>query len=471
MPSDPRLDLPIDDSYFKILSNLAKKTKIQYFNARFSAAISTNIGISRGNIKAAHFFNSYGFSIQTFTNGGWGFAVSNNINREEVEKKFNESAKLAKFSSTKCEKAFSIDELDPLSKKIVQPQKKNLLDVDQKEKLAFIMEQDKKARGFDKKIVNTNSSYSDTVRHQIIFTSDQRIIDSQESYARALVATNSKDGPIKQSGRESIGITGGFEIIDLCPNMGEKAAKKAIELLSAKPVIGGKYNIIADPLLTGTFIHEAFGHACEADLVLAEESILKDKIGEKLGPEFINIIDDPGKESFYGSIIFDSECIQAKKVQLVKDGILNEFMHNRETSSKMNVAPTGNGRSQSYKSVPVVRMTSTYLEPGNWQLEEMIEELKEGLLCENWKYGYANPSVGDFQFKMERAWKIEKGEKAYLLRDAALSGMMLEALNKITAISKEIIYDDGACGKSGQHVPVSSGGPYIRINDNVIGGI
>jgi TldD protein len=115
-------------------------------------------------------------------------------------------------------------------------------------------------------------------------------------------------------------------------------------------------------------------------------------------------------------------------------------------------------------------MTSTFLQPGNWQIEEMIEDLKEGLLCENWVYGYANPAVGDFQFKMERAWKIERGEKTHLLRDAALSGMMLEALNKITAISKEIKFDDGACGKSGQHIPVSSGGPYIRINDNVIGG-
>ena len=193
------------------------------------------------------------------------------------------------------------------------------MNVNQEDKLHYLMEEDKKARNFDKKkIINTNSSYSDAIKHQIIFTSDDRIIDSLESYARVSLSSNSKEGDIIESARKSVGITGGFEVVDLEPNIGEQSAKKAIELLSAKPVKGGKYNVIIDPFLTGTFIHEAFGHACEADACEAGESQLQGKLGEKVGNEQINVFDDPFKESFYGSIAYDSEAVESKKIPTAK---------------------------------------------------------------------------------------------------------------------------------------------------------
>ncbi|MCP4760610.1 MAG: TldD/PmbA family protein [archaeon] len=464
-------DLQVDERYHKRLQKLKERYKIQYFNARFSTNLVTSLHINKGNMKSAHIINDYGFSIQAFINGGYGFSASNTISLDELEKRFEEASKLAKFASKKAEKVFKIDELDPINEKFTQPQKINLLDVDQEEKLKFLLEQDKNARNFDKRIVNTNSVYADSIKNQILITSDGRIIELQENYARALIFSYSKEGDINQSSRASKGIAGGFEISEIGKDLGITSAKRAIEILKAKPVNAGKYNVILDPLLCGTFIHEAFGHAAEADAVLAGESMLEGMQGKKVGLDSINIIDDPSLDSTYGSIRYDSECVRGKKVHIVKNGILNEFLHNRETASKMGVEPTGNGRAQSFKSVPVVRMTSTYMDKGDLTLEEMIEDLKDGILCINWIYGYTEPSIGQFMFKMERAWEIKNGEKVQLLRDAALSGMMLEALNKISGIGNTIDLDDGTCGKGGQGAPVSSGGPYLKIDDVVIGGM
>jgi len=471
MAAEEILELPVDEMYHKHLQLLQKKFDVEYFNARFNVVSSTSIHINKGNMKENNAFNNYGFSIQSFKQGGYGFATSNEISISELERIFEVSAKLASFSAKKAAEKFTVKAYDPLKVSFVQSQKKNLFDVSNEEKIAFLLKQDKNATSFDPRIVNTNSYYADKVSRELIITSDDRCIDKTESIARVMVLTNSKEGSVMQSAHKSEGITGGFEIIDRASSLGVDSAKEAIENLSAKPVKGGQYNIIADPYLSGTFIHEAFGHACEADGILAGESQLAGKIGERMGNEHINVVDDPTQQGDYGFVKYDSEGIEAQKVLLIKDGILNGFMHNRETASKMDIDPTGNGRAGSFSSLPIVRMRSTFIEPGDWTLEEMMEDLKNGLLCISWSYGYTEPSIGQFMFKMARAWEIKNGEKIQLVRDAALSGMMLDVLGNITAISKNKLMDIGTCGKSGQSAPVSSGSPYIRINDVVIGGM
>ena len=470
MQNEDILEIPIDESYFKRLQELKKKYSVQYFNARFGVKSATILEINKEKMKQTHKFNDYGFSIQAFINGGWSFVYANDINLNLLEDKFEQAYKLAKFASTKSDKPFKIDELDPINVKIAQKQKINFLDINEEEKVKFLIEQDKKALDFDARIVNTMSMYSDTLSHQIIYTSDERIVDLTESYGRVYIKANSREGSINQSARATQGITGGYEFTKQATEIGAEAAKKAIEMLGAKMIKGGVYNTICDPFLGGTFAHESFGHAMEADSVLAGESQLKGMIGEKVGNENITIIDSPHFGRFYGSIMYDSEGILAKDTTLIENGVLKNYMHTRETASKMEEEPTGNGRAQSFKSIPQARMTTTYIKEGDLTLEEMIEDMKDGLLCISWGASYTLPNTGQFVFNTERAWKIKNGEKVQLIRDAALTGTMLEVLHKINAISKNKKFDDGVCGKGGQRVPVSSGSPYISMKDITIGG-
>jgi len=144
-------------------------------------------------------------------------------------------------------------------------------------------------------------------------------------------------------------------------------------------------------------------------------------------------------------------------------------MHNLETASKMGVKPTGNARAMNISSSPLVRMTNIYLEPGNATLDEMIQEVKNGLLCVGWTYGYCE-ITGQFMFKMAKAYMIENGEKTQLIKDAAISGLTLSVLKRISMLSKDHEMDPGHCGKEAQSVSVGSGGPYTLIKDMVIGG-
>jgi TldD protein len=292
------------------------------------------------------------------------------------------------------------------------------------------------------------------------------------------------DNGITQNSVNSIGGIGGFEILETekAQNLSLESSKQAVELLSAKSPIGGKFTVIMDSKLTGTFIHEAFGHACEADLVLNKESILEGKIGQKVAIDDINIYDDPtigkGKQfnldyELYGSYPFDEEGIKSQKTVLIEKGILKNFLHSIETSSRMKVAPNGHGRANSNTAKPQVRMGFTYLEPKDWTLEEMIADTKLGVLCKDFQYGYTDPTTGNFQFKCKYSYKIENGQQKEILRDVSLSGMTLEVLNKISAIGNidTFGYSDGVCGKGGQGIRVCDGGPYLRIEPLTLGGL
>ncbi|MFW9880415.1 MAG: TldD/PmbA family protein, partial [Candidatus Thorarchaeota archaeon] len=175
----------------------------------------------------------------------------------------------------------------------------------------------------------------------------------------------------------------------------------------------------------------------------------------------------------FGSYFVDDEGIRSQKTIIIENGILKNYLHNLETSSRMDVPSNGHGRASMSSERPQVRMGFTYLEPKNWNLDEIIEDTKNGILCEDFQYGYTDPPTGNFQFKCRFSYKIKGGEKKEIMRDVSLSGMILEVLNKISAIGNEksFSYSVGICGKGGQRVRVCDGAPYIRIENITVGGL
>ncbi|MHA1349715.1 MAG: TldD/PmbA family protein, partial [Promethearchaeota archaeon] len=343
---------------------------------------------------------------------------------------------------------------------------------------------EKIAASSSKLVTNTRTIYMDGVSNYIFINSFGSKIKQKLSYLRLLNMVYSRKAGITQRSINSVGGLGGFEIVstEKAENLSEKTARESIKLLDAKSPIGGQFTIIADPKLAGTLIHEALGHACEADLVLSKESILKEKLGKEIALPDITVIDDPsmgqGKTlglpyELFGSYFIDDEGIPSQKTVIIENGVLKNYLHNLETSSRMNLPPNGHGRASSSSAKPQVRMGFTYIEPKDWNIEELIQDTKNGILCKDFLYGYTNPTTGNFQFKCKFSYKIENGEKKELMRDVALSGMILEVLRKVSAIGdkKSFSYSDGICGKGGQSVRVCDGGPYIRVDDITVGGL
>ncbi len=252
--------------------------------------------------------------------------------------------------------------------------------------------------------------------------------------------------------------------------IGKKAAKKAINMLHSDYVPGGRYPIVMGEKLTGVFIHEALGHACEADLVLQGDSVLEGMIGEKIADENVTIYDDPTLENKFGSFYYDSEGVRARKTYVVKDGILREFLHSRETAFLMGKESNGKARSQGYSYPPLVRMSNVCLDPRDWKFDEIIADTKFGIYVDGSRGGQVDTGTGIFQFNAEEAYLIEKGEIKQPLRDVSFSGNILDTLKSVDAIGDTVEFSIGVCGKAGQGVPVGDGGPKTRVSSVLIGG-
>jgi TldD protein len=471
----------IDDKLINELHAIARD-KVDYWDVRSGVSHGATVDFTDLKSKeiSSHYITECG--IRAFSNGGWGFCVLKDLNREAIISGFQKAITLARLSESLCKLKFKIDERDPFIKNFnIQPQLK-LEDVDIEEKIQLVRNHEQIASDYSSKVKNTHTLYIDGHANSILINSFNNKIAQDLTFLRLFSLVYTQENGILQRAINSVGGIGGFEIINTekAENLSKKSAKEAVDLLQAQSPVGGKFTIIVDPKLAGTMIHEAFGHACEADLVLNNESILKNKMNEKVASEAVNIVDNPtmnqGKKfgvpyELFGCYFVDDEGIPSQKTTIIENGILKNYLHNLETSSRMCVTPNGHGRSSSFSSRPQVRMGFTFLEPGDWSTQEIIKDTKNGIFCEDFQYGYTDSTTGNFQFKCKFSYKIVNGEKKELMRDVSLSGMILEVLNKISAIGKEVGYSDGMCGKGGQSIRVCDGGPYIRIDNITVGGL
>ncbi len=323
-----------------------------------------------------------------------------------------------------------------------------------------------------KGVITTISVYQDLHRVTYFYTSEGRYLEEEKVYTGFSCRAIARDGTNIQDYGESFGKALGFDSLKNREEMVERVAKIAVDLLQAEPVQAGRYTVVIDPILSGIFAHEAFGHLSEADHI-AENDRLKElmRIGTRFGVEELTIVDDATLPGERGSYHYDDEGVPAGRTELIKNGVLVGHLHSRDTAEKMGEPLTGNARAVSYKFPPIVRMSNTFIEPREKSLDELLGEVADGLYVVGSRGGMTE--LETFTFSSQYAFKIEKGKKTKLVRDVTLSGNVFETLKNIEAIGKELIIHGGigGCGKGGQSpLPVGTGGPHIRIKNVVIGG-
>ncbi|MGD9962735.1 MAG: TldD/PmbA family protein, partial [Thermoplasmata archaeon] len=299
-------------------------------------------------------------------------------------------------------------------------------------------------------------------------------VRTKETWTLAACSAWAKSDGVVQRGHSAVGSVGGYELMrtDETALLGESAAAQAIRLLDSKPVPAGRAVCILDNKMTGILAHEAIGHACEADGILAGASVLEGRIGQRVAVPEVTLVDDPTIESTFGYFPHDWEGVRARRHVLIAEGILTEYLHSLESSSRTGMEPNGASRAQTYGSPPLIRMSNTFIAPGEWGKDELIEDTKEGFLFQGSQYGYVEPSKGQFMFKCDEAYEIKSGEIGQRYRDASLSGVILEVLNSVTGVADDFtLCDPGYCGKYSQEARVTDGGPHIRVSDVVVGGL
>ncbi len=276
-----------------------------------------------------------------------------------------------------------------------------------------------------------------------------------------------------QSGYQALGETRGFELFteEAVDRTVQEAVRLALQALDAQPAPAGTFPVVLSSSAGGTMIHEACGHGLEADLALAGMSAFAGKLGQKVAAEGVTIIDDGTLPHKRGSQAIDDEGNPVSRVVLIENGVLKAYLQSRKTSRKMGTEPTGNGRRESYRHLPIPRMRNTFLAAGHEAPEDILRDLDRGLLVKRMGGGQVDTVTGNFVFQVTEGYWVEKGVAIYPVKNATLSGCGPEVLKQLTRIGRDLHhFDIGTCGKDGQGVPVSDALPTILCTALVVGG-
>ncbi len=333
------------------------------------------------------------------------------------------------------------------------------------EKVALVRGVDRIARGYSPEIRQVRVTSSESLRtievaaHPGVFTREA------QTYGVLAVQCVAGDGAGLTMGYESAGGTEGLEFLEggVPEELARKAAGRAVRALHAAKLRGGRMPVVLSSEAGGTMVHEAVGHGLEADLARRGMSIYKEKLGERVGSPLVSIADDatiPGKRGSYG---IDDEGTPGQRTVLVDGGILKGFLHDRLSAMKDGVAPTGNGRRESYRHKPIPRMTNTLILPGNTPPGEILSRADRGLQVVKMGGGQVNTVTGDFMFEVAEGYRIEGGKRGEPVRGATITGNGPEVLSMIDRVGSDLGFGIGTCGKDGQGVPVGDAQPTLSI--------
>lgn len=436
-----------------------------YIEIRVEESLITSVVYVGKELERLGESSSLGGCVRAAVKGGWGVASFNSMDDLPEKVKLAVSmARLVGREETRLAPQTAIHE------SLATPLDRDLRKISLEEKHSI-------ADSYNRIILETRGAqtshvrYEDRSKRKTFANTDGTFTSFEEVFCGISLAAIAREGGIVQTYRHSWGSLGGFDQVLGREDQAEDAARRAVELVQAEPVRSGRYVVLMDPVLTGIFVHEAFGHLSESDF-LYENPRLQEvmQLGRRFGPDELSIVDQ-GDYPHAGYIPFDDEGTPAQKNYLIREGILVGRLHSRETAAKMGEEPTGNARAISYQFPPIVRMTNTCIEAGQTSFGEMLERVGRGIYVKNAVAGMTNCEM--FTFTAMEAFEIERGRIGKRLRDVVLTGNVFETLANIEAIGDDLEFHGGlgGCGKGGQSpLRVSSGGPHLLVKNVIIGG-
>jgi len=320
------------------------------------------------------------------------------------------------------------------------------------------------------KIVTTQVRYTELMRERYFVSSAGSEIREDLITTRLGGLLTSKDGNITQNVRVTSGGSDGFANVRNQEANFEQRIAIVLDLLNAKPVEGGVYNVILNPDMSGVFTHEAFGHFSEADIIETLPAMRKKmQIGSKLGNDALTIIDDATQLHQLGFFKYDDEGVPVRRVELMKNGVLTGRLHSRRTAAEFDEPVSGHCVAEDFRYAPIVRMGNIYIEPGSFSFDDLVAQLDNGLYILDAKGGQT--AGENFTFGAQYGYVVKNGKVGVMLRDINMTGNLYQTLQNIVAIGDDLtLSKSGGCGKGQMNLRSCNGGPHILVNHLVIGG-
>lgn len=444
------------------------RDRVDFLSIRLEQSAGTEILVRSGQLETLSESLSLGGQVRACYQGGWGFASFNDL--ADLTQQLEAAIASARWVGSEVTQLAAVD---PVVERYVVPLTgRDPRHVSLAEKKVLCDRYDEILRATAAQVASTTVRYSDSTQHILLATSEGSVIEQTWTDLELRVAAIARNADIVQTGRETAGSRRAYDDLADLDNTVQAAAQRAVAALTHEPVTGGTYPVVIDPILTGLFVHEAFGHLSEADMAYENPELLEVMtMGKRFGPDILQIFDGAAPPGHRGSYGYDDEGVPATTTQLIQDGCLVGRLHSRETAGKLQEQPTGNARCLNYHYPPLVRMTNTWIDRGTTPVADLCAGIEEGVYAGNWLGGMTNGEM--FTFSAGEAWMIRHGQRAEPVRDVTLSGNVFSTLAQIEAIGDDFVWDEsGGCGKGGQGgLAVGCGGPSLRIRDVVVGGV
>ncbi|RLF65175.1 MAG: TldD/PmbA family protein, partial [Thermoplasmata archaeon] len=438
------------------------KLGLDYVEVRGEEFEMTNIEAIDKHINY-HKRSEKGFFVRVLYKGSWG--QSSTTDESKIIEALEQAYKIARAS----EGSVTLKEVKPVKDDVKKGLK--IGDVSPEDKIELLKDIRSSILGKDVKglVKSVRIRYRDREGRKYLMTSEGTEIAHDTDYVWRYVWVSGKMGEKSQGVRDERGDSWrGFKVLEVeygPEKVAEVLIKRLYGQLEGRVVNPGTYDIVVAPEVVGVIAHEALGHLVEADLTMS--GALANKLGQKIAPDYINIVDDGRLENGFGTELYDDEGVPTRRVEIVKNGILMEVLTNREYAHKFNLELTGNARAEDYTYPPIIRMRNTFFLPGDYSKDELFEGIKEGLYIVSFMGGEADLS-SSFHVGVQEAYYIKNGEISRPVYVGAITGVALEWLWKIDALANDLDFETGRCGK-GQEALVSSGGPHIRVRGVKLG--
>ncbi|MDH2998434.1 protein TldD [Pasteurellaceae bacterium LFhippo2] len=458
----------------KVLDHFSTR-QIDYADLYFQFSQDESWSLEDSIIKEGGFYIDRGVGVRAVSGEKTGFAYADQISLNQLEQCAMAARSITQESGQLI--------IQPFKQTIAVPRYAAINPLDtlsREQKVELLHLVDKVARAEDPRVIQVNANLSAVYEEMLVTATDGTLAADIRPLVRLSVSVL-----VEQNGKRERGGAGAGGRFGLNwffePNhtgdsravyLAKEAVRQALVNLGAVAAPAGAMPIVLGAGWPGILLHEAVGHGLEGDFNRKESSLFTGKIGELVTSPLCTIVDDGTVADVRGSITVDDEGVPSQCNVLIENGILKGYIQDKLNARLMGVAPTGNGRRESYAHLPMPRMTNTYLTEGNHEFDEMIESVEFGLYAPHFSGGQVDITSGKFVFSTAEAYLIEKGKITKPVTGATLIGSGIEAMQQVSMVGKKMELDPGigTCGKEGQSVPVGVGQPTVKLDKITVGG-
>jgi TldD protein len=468
-PFGPGAAQEIDTKIAEKLLGIALSTGGDYADLFFEYRAAGGLVFDEGILKSASRGVSMGLGVRVQKGDATGYAYVEQLDWDAMAGAAKTAAQIATGGGSPR----------PVAAKVVPlPERYTLdrvtLDVPGMEKRKILERAAAAAHAVDSKIVKVEASLAEEIREVLVVTSDGKMArDTQPLVRFGIRAIAERDGKRQEGSSGGGGRTTMGYFDRKSPEWhARQAAEQALRMLDAQEAPAGQMEVVLAPGDSGILLHEAVGHGLEADFNRKGTSNYTGQLGKPVASELCTVVDDPSLLQSRGSINVDDEGNEPRSNVLIEKGKLVSYMHDRLSAKHFGIAPTGNGRRESFACAPMPRMTNTILTAGPHTHDEILKSVKRGIYAKKFGGGQVDISNGDFVFSLTESYLVEDGKLTAPLKGVNLIGNGPDVLRKVVMLGNDVEVSDGiwTCGKDGQSVPVGVGCPTIKISSITVGG-